>query len=71
LMRNSRYGNNSVKRNRLKLLLPYLELRIKEGSNDVSIYNALAKICIDSNNNPEAFLRENNVIIHFRTADYF
>jgi hypothetical protein len=24
-------------------------------------YNALAKIYIDSNNNPEAFLKENNV----------
>jgi clathrin heavy chain len=49
------------KRNRLKLLLPYLEMRIKEGSSDVGLYNALAKISIDSNNNPEAFLRENNV----------
>jgi clathrin heavy chain len=49
------------KRNRLKLLLPYLEMRIREGSQETSIYNALAKIYIDSNNNPEAFLKENNV----------
>ncbi|KAG9304457.1 hypothetical protein G9A89_020021 [Geosiphon pyriformis] len=47
------------KRNRLKLLLPWLELRINEGSKDPAVYNALAKIYIDSNNNPEAFLKEN------------
>ncbi|CAG8535423.1 3237_t:CDS:10 [Ambispora leptoticha] len=47
------------KRNRLKLLLPWLELRINEGSKDPAVYNALAKIYIDSNNNPEAFLRDN------------
>lgn len=49
------------KRNRLKLLLPYLELKIKEGLQDPGLYNALAKIFIDSNNNPEAFLRENRL----------
>ncbi|KAI3653844.1 hypothetical protein MP228_001791 [Amoeboaphelidium protococcarum] len=49
------------KRNRLKLLLPYLEAKIKDGQRDTSIFNALAKIYIDSNNNPEAFLKENNV----------
>lgn len=48
------------KRNRLKLILPYLEIKIKEGSQDVQIFNALAKIYIDSNNNPETFLKENN-----------
>ncbi|CAG8774729.1 12958_t:CDS:2, partial [Acaulospora morrowiae] len=47
------------KRNRLKLLLPWLEQRVNEGNQDTAIYNALAKIYIDSNNNPEAFLREN------------
>ncbi|CAG8775687.1 7674_t:CDS:2, partial [Acaulospora morrowiae] len=47
------------KRNRLKLLLPWLEQRVNEGNQDNAIYNALAKIYIDSNNNPEAFLREN------------
>ncbi len=47
------------KRNRMKLLLPWLETRIHEGSNDPAIHNALAKIYIDSNNNPEKFLKEN------------
>lgn len=49
------------KRNRLKLILPWLELRVQENSQDTAVYNALAKIYIDSNNNPEAFLRENTV----------
>ncbi|XP_064619200.1 clathrin heavy chain 1 isoform X2 [Lineus longissimus] len=47
------------KRNRLKLLLPWLETRIHEGCNEPATHNALAKIYIDSNNNPERFLREN------------
>ncbi|CAG0882402.1 unnamed protein product [Darwinula stevensoni] len=47
------------KRNRLKLLLPWLEGRVQEGSQDPPTHNALAKIYIDSNNNPERFLREN------------
>ncbi|KAH9643507.1 hypothetical protein HF086_015655 [Spodoptera exigua] len=47
------------KRNRLKLLLPWLETRVHEGSNEPATHNALAKIYIDSNNNPERFLKEN------------
>ncbi|CAB4018443.1 clathrin heavy chain 1 isoform X2, partial [Paramuricea clavata] len=47
------------KRNRLKLLLPLLEARVHEGSEEPATHNALAKIYIDSNNNPERFLREN------------
>lgn len=47
------------KRNRMKLLLPWLETRIHEGSNDPGVHNALAKIYIDSNNNAEKFLKEN------------
>lgn len=47
------------KRNRLKLLLPWLETRVHEGVNEAATHNALAKIYIDSNNNPERFLREN------------
>ncbi|KAK6192853.1 hypothetical protein SNE40_004252 [Patella caerulea] len=47
------------KRNRLKLLLPWLETRIHEGVTESATHNALAKIYIDSNNNPERFLREN------------
>uniref|UniRef100_A0A1I8FCR0 WD_REPEATS_REGION domain-containing protein n=1 Tax=Macrostomum lignano TaxID=282301 RepID=A0A1I8FCR0_9PLAT len=44
------------KRNRLKLLLPWLENRVHEGSEEPATHNALAKIYIDANNNPE---REN------------
>lgn len=49
------------KRNRLKLILPWLESKIAAGQQEPALYNALAKINIDSNNNPEAFLKENNV----------
>ena len=45
------------KRNRLKLLLPWLESRIHEGVNEPATHNALAKIYIDSNNNPERYLK--------------
>ncbi|KZT09895.1 clathrin heavy chain 1 [Laetiporus sulphureus 93-53] len=48
-------------RNRLKLILPWLEARVQQGSQDSAVYNALAKIYIDSNNNPETFLKENNL----------
>ena len=47
------------KRNRLKLLMPWLEGRVHEGVNEPATHNALAKIYIDSNNNPERFLKEN------------
>ncbi|EGD82238.1 clathrin [Salpingoeca rosetta] len=47
------------KRNRLKLLLPWLESRIHEGVTEPATHNALAKIYIDANNNAERFLREN------------
>jgi len=47
------------KRNRLKLILPWLESRIHEGCEEPATHNALAKIYIDSNNNPERFLKEN------------
>jgi clathrin heavy chain len=49
------------RRNRLKLISNWLESRANEGSDDVHVYNALAKIIIDSNNNPESFLKSNNV----------
>ncbi|KAG8220859.1 hypothetical protein J3R82DRAFT_2354 [Butyriboletus roseoflavus] len=48
-------------RNRLKLILPWLEARVQSGSQDPAVFNAMAKILIDSNNNPEAFLKENNL----------
>lgn len=48
------------KRNRLKLLLPFLEQTLAQGDQDQGVYNALAKIYIDSNNAPEKFLKEND-----------
>jgi clathrin heavy chain len=47
------------KRNRMKLLLPFLETRIHENNQDPAIHNALAKIYIDANNNAEKFLKDN------------
>ena len=43
----------------LKLLAPWLEMRVQEGASDSATHNALAKIYIDAHNNPERFLREN------------
>ncbi|CEH18551.1 clathrin heavy chain [Ceraceosorus bombacis] len=48
------------KRNRLKLILPWIQSRIDAGATDQPLFNAIAKIYIDSNNNPEKFLKENN-----------
>jgi len=48
-------------RNRLKLLLPFLEATLAAGNTQPAVYNALAKIYIDSNNNPEKFLKENDL----------
>ncbi|KAF5212039.1 Clathrin heavy chain 1 [Clavispora lusitaniae] len=48
------------KRNRLKILLPFLEKTLEGGSTDQEVYNTLAKIYIDSNNSPEKFLQEND-----------
>lgn len=54
------------KRNRLKLLLPYLEQSLAQGAQEQSVYNTLAKIYIDSNNSPETFLKEND---HYDTLE--
>lgn len=48
------------KRNRLKIILPFLEKVLATGTQDHAVFDALAKIYIDSNNNPEKFLKENN-----------
>ncbi len=48
-------------RNRLKLIQPWIESRVQAGGTDPALFNALAKIYIDSNNNPEQFLKENTV----------
>lgn len=47
------------KRNKLKLLNPFLEQLVSEGSKDPHVHNALGKIIIDTNNNPEHFLTTN------------
>lgn len=47
------------KRNRLKLLQPWLETRASEGNTEPATHNALAKIYIDSNHSPDKFLKEN------------
>mmetsp|Transcript_17321 Transcript_17321/g.52085 ORF Transcript_17321/g.52085 Transcript_17321/m.52085 type:complete len:1674 (-) Transcript_17321:219-5240(-) len=47
------------KRHRLKLLSPFLEHLINEGSQDPHVHNALGKVIIDANNNPEHFLTTN------------
>lgn len=47
------------KRNRLRLLTQFLEHLVSEGSQDVHVHNALGKIIIDTNNNPEHFLTTN------------
>ena len=47
------------KRNRLKLLQSWLESRTHEGVNEPATHNAIAKIYIDANNNPERYLKEN------------
>ncbi|KAK2507187.1 hypothetical protein MC885_005192 [Smutsia gigantea] len=47
------------KRNKLNLLLPWLESQSHEGCEDPTTHNALARICIDSCSSPEHFLGEN------------
>jgi clathrin heavy chain len=47
------------KRNRLRLLLPWLEGRVAEGNQDPALHNAMAMILIDTNRDPERFLKEN------------
>ena len=58
------------RRNRLKLLLPFLERALEQGSQDPAVYNALAKIYIDSNNDPEKFLKENSLYDSLTVGKY-
>eukprot|EP00727_Mastigamoeba_balamuthi_P012396 m51a1_g778 putative clathrin heavy chain (1744) ;mRNA; r:599758-605568 len=46
-------------RNRLKLILPWLEQRSAEGNPEPALHNALAKCFVDLNRNAEEFLSEN------------
>ena len=48
-------------RNRLKLILPWLKACVQSHSQDLAVFNAMAKIYIDSNSNPKVFLKENNI----------
>ena len=47
------------KRNRLRVLLPWLEARVAEGNQDPYLHNGIAKIYIDTNKDPETFLKNN------------
>lgn len=47
------------KRNRLKILLSWLEDRIQEGNTETATHNALAKILFDLNRDVESFLLNN------------
>eukprot|EP00933_Yihiella_yeosuensis_P029624 TRINITY_DN23254_c0_g2_i2.p1 TRINITY_DN23254_c0_g2~~TRINITY_DN23254_c0_g2_i2.p1 ORF type:complete len:1724 (+),score=416.69 TRINITY_DN23254_c0_g2_i2:72-5243(+) len=47
------------KRNRLKIILPWLEARVAEGNQDPHLHNAMAKILIDTHRDPENFLKTN------------
>lgn len=47
------------KRNKLKLLDKFLKVLVEEGSQDPEVHNAMGKILIDANSNPEHFLQSN------------
>jgi clathrin heavy chain len=49
-----------------KLTFPWLEARVQTRSQAPAVFIAIAKIYIDSNNNPEAFLNVNNVSVSRR-----
>ncbi|OMJ15847.1 Clathrin heavy chain 1 [Smittium culicis] len=49
------------KRERLKMLHKWLESRAAEGSTEQSVYNGLAKLYIETNIEPEHFLRTNTL----------
>jgi hypothetical protein len=44
-----------------KRLLSWLVEKVQEGSQDVFVFTAIAKIYVDTNNNAETFLKENPV----------
>ena len=47
------------KRNRLRIIQPWLEARVAEGSTEPALHNAMAKVNIDLNRDPETFLKNN------------
>ena len=58
------------KRNRLKMLSEFLEHLVNEGSQDPEVHNALGKMLVDSNNNPEHFLMTNKFYQHAVVGKY-
>ena len=58
------------KRNRLKLLQPWLEARAAESNKDPCLHNALGKIYIDSNQNADDFLNHNEYYDHLTLGKY-
>jgi clathrin heavy chain len=47
------------KRNRLRLLQPWLEARISQGNTETATHNAIGKIYITANRDPQQFLQNN------------
>jgi clathrin heavy chain len=47
------------KRNRLRLLQPFLEARVSEGTQDQAVHNAIGKIYITLNKDPQGWLKAN------------
>ena len=47
------------RRNRLRLLQPFLEARVTEGSHDAAVHNAVGKIYITLNRDPQTWLKSN------------
>jgi clathrin heavy chain len=48
------------KRNRLRLLQPWLEQRVRDGNTDAHTHNALGKIYVTLNKEPQAWLKSNS-----------
>ena len=49
------------RRNRLRMLQPFLEARVTEGSQDPAVHNAVGKIYITLNKDPQTWLKSNQV----------
>ncbi len=58
------------KRNRLRLLRPWLEARAQEDSKDPHVYTSLAKIYVDGGNNPRHFLETNKLYDHLAVGRF-
>lgn len=53
-------------RNRLKLILPWLEARVQNGSQDPAVFNAMAKIYIDYTTLQRSLLQTMYVVFFVR-----